>query len=112
MTFCEQLNTYIKQIGCSSKELVNASGPSTSVISRYRRGDRSPNIRGKQLCQTGSCHCSGKHHADCFFHGFPPKNYSFFVWDAAHLSFPDCTLIISGKPDLINVFPLLKDGFY
>ena len=63
-------------------------------------------------CQTGSCHCSGKHHADCFFHGFPPKNYSFFVWDAAHLSFPDCTLIISGKPDLINVFPLLKDGFY
>ena len=42
MTFCEQLNTYIKQIGCSSKELVNASGLSTSVISRYRRGDRSP----------------------------------------------------------------------
>jgi len=32
--------------------------------------------------------------------------------DAAHLPFPDCTLIISGKPDLINVFPLLKDGFY
>ena len=51
MTFCEQLNTYIKQIGCSSKELVNASGLSTSVISRYRRGDRIPNIRGKQLEQ-------------------------------------------------------------
>ena len=51
MTFCEQLNTYIKQIGCSSKELVNASGLSTSVVSRYRRGDRSPNIRGKQLVQ-------------------------------------------------------------
>ena len=51
MTFCEQLNTYIKQIGCSSKELVNASGLSTSVISRYRRGDRRPNIRGKQLEQ-------------------------------------------------------------
>lgn len=51
MTFCEQLNTYIKQIGCSSKELVNASGLSTSVISRYRRGDRIPNIRGKHLEQ-------------------------------------------------------------
>ena len=51
MTFCEQLNKYIKQIGCSSKELVNASGLSTSVISRYRRGDRKPNIRGKQLEQ-------------------------------------------------------------
>ena len=51
MTFCEQLNTYIKHIGCSSKELINASGLSTSVISRYRRGDRRPNIRGKQLEQ-------------------------------------------------------------
>ena len=51
MTFCEQLNKYIKQIGCSSKELVNASGLSISVISRYRRGDRKPNIRGKQLEQ-------------------------------------------------------------
>lgn len=51
MTFCEQLNKYIEQIGCSSQELVNASGLTTSVISRYRRGDRSPNIRSKQLEQ-------------------------------------------------------------
>lgn len=51
MTFCEQLNTYIKQIGCSSQELVSASGLTTSVISRYRRGDRSPNIKSKQLDQ-------------------------------------------------------------
>ena len=51
MTFCEQLNKYIKQIGCSSKELVNASDLSTSVISRYRRGDRKPSIRSKQLEQ-------------------------------------------------------------
>ena len=26
MNFCEQLNDYIKQIGCSSQELVTASG--------------------------------------------------------------------------------------
>ena len=51
MTFCEQLNHYINQFGCSSKDLVNASGLSTSVISRYRRGDRNPNIRSKQLEQ-------------------------------------------------------------
>ncbi len=51
MTFCEQLNNYIKQIGCSSQELVNASGLTASVISRYRRGDRSPNIKSKQLAQ-------------------------------------------------------------
>ena len=51
MTFCEQLNKYIEQIECSSQELVNASGLTTSVISRYRRGHRSPNIRSKQLEQ-------------------------------------------------------------
>ena len=51
MTFYEQLNNYIKQIGCSSQELVSASGLSTSVISRYRRGDRNPGIRSKQLEQ-------------------------------------------------------------
>lgn len=51
MTFYEQLNKYIKQIECSSKELVSASGLSTSVISRYRRGDRTPGIRSKQLEQ-------------------------------------------------------------
>ena len=51
MNFGEQLNEYINQIGCSSQELVNASGLSTSVISRYRRGDRTPNIRSKQLEQ-------------------------------------------------------------
>lgn len=51
MTFCEQLNEYIKLIDCSSQELVSASGLTTSVISRYRRGERSPNIRSKQLEQ-------------------------------------------------------------
>lgn len=51
MTFCEQLNEYINKIGCSSKDLVCASGLSSSVISRYRRGDRNPNIRSKQLEQ-------------------------------------------------------------
>lgn len=51
MTFCEQLNNYIEQIECSSQELVSASGLTTSVISRYRRGDRRPNIKSKQLGQ-------------------------------------------------------------
>ena len=51
MNFGDQLNEYINRIGCSSQELVNASGLSTSVISRYRRGDRTPNIRSKQLEQ-------------------------------------------------------------
>lgn len=51
MTFSEQLNKYIKQIECSSKDLVIASGLTTSVISRYRRGDRTPTLKSKQLEQ-------------------------------------------------------------
>ena len=51
MTFAEQLNEYIKQIGCSSKELVIVSGLTSSVISRYRKGERSPSIKSKQLDQ-------------------------------------------------------------
>ena len=51
MNFCEQLNKYIEQLECSSKELVIASGLSSTVISRYRNGERTPNIRSKQLEQ-------------------------------------------------------------
>lgn len=51
MDFCEQLNKYIEQLECSSKELVISSGLSSTVISRYRSGERTPNIRSKQLEQ-------------------------------------------------------------
>ena len=51
MTFSEQLNKYIKQIECSSKDLVIFSGLTSSVISRYRRGERTPSLKSKQLEQ-------------------------------------------------------------
>ena len=51
MTFSEQLNNYIEKINCSSQELSLASGLSSVVISRYRNGDRTPNIKSKQLEQ-------------------------------------------------------------
>ncbi len=49
MDFNKQLNEYINQLGCSSKELAEASALSPTVISRYRNGERTPNIRSKQL---------------------------------------------------------------
>ncbi len=49
MDFSKQLNEYINQLGCSSKELAEASDLSPTVISRYRNGERTPNIRSKQL---------------------------------------------------------------
>lgn len=49
MTFSEQLNNYMKQFECSSGDLVTASSLSSAVISRYRNGERTPNIKSKQL---------------------------------------------------------------
>ena len=49
MDFSNQLNEYISQLNCSSKDLSDASRLSQVVISRYRNGDRTPNKRSKQL---------------------------------------------------------------
>lgn len=42
MDFKEKLNEYIEQLGCTSKELAQASGLSAATISRYRSGERLP----------------------------------------------------------------------
>lgn len=42
MRFQEILNEYMKQLCCSGKELAEASGLSSSLISRYRSGERLP----------------------------------------------------------------------
>lgn len=49
MKFKEYLNNYINKIGCSAKELSNTSGISSSVISRYRSGERTPTYKSEQL---------------------------------------------------------------
>lgn len=42
MNFSEQLNRYIDLLGCTAKDLSDASGVSPATISRYRTGDRVP----------------------------------------------------------------------
>ena len=49
MTFDEQLNEYIALLGCTAKELSDASGLSPSVISRYRTGSRTPEADSGRL---------------------------------------------------------------
>ncbi len=58
MTFSEQLNKYLEQFSCSSQELVTASGLSSTVVSRYRKGDRTPSIKSTQLEQLVKGLCS------------------------------------------------------
>ena len=42
MKFTDLLNLYIKQIGCTAKELSETAGISTASLSRYRSGERMP----------------------------------------------------------------------
>lgn len=44
MAFSDALNSYIEQIGCSAKELSEASGVSPATISRFRSGERAPKV--------------------------------------------------------------------
>ena len=49
MTFSEKMNEYIELIGCSAKELSDASLISPAVISRYRNGERIPKYPSEQF---------------------------------------------------------------
>lgn len=49
MTFHEMLNQYIVQIGCSAKDLSASSEISAATLSRYRSGERTPDIDSEQL---------------------------------------------------------------
>ena len=51
MTFNEQLNEYISKLGCTAKDLMDASGLSASVLSRYRAGSHVPEIDSEQFLQ-------------------------------------------------------------
>lgn len=51
MTFQQQLNQYIEQLGCSAKTLSDKAGLSPSLLSRYRTGKSIPQTNSKQLEQ-------------------------------------------------------------
>lgn len=53
MRFYEQLNEYMKLLNCTAKELCSASGISAAALSRYRSGERVPDVHSEtfeQLC--------------------------------------------------------------
>lgn len=49
MVFCDVLNRYISQLGCTARELAAASGLSATAISRYRSGEREPHRQGAEI---------------------------------------------------------------
>ena len=53
MRFYEQLNQYMKAVNCTAKELCTVSGISAAALSRYRSGERVPDVHSEtfeQLC--------------------------------------------------------------
>ena len=49
MKFNEVLNRYLKELDCTAKKLSNESGLTSSVICRYRSGERTPIKNSEQL---------------------------------------------------------------
>ena len=49
MRFDEQLDQYMKQIGCTNRELAQAAGLGTGTVSRYHSGKRTPPPDSPQL---------------------------------------------------------------
>lgn len=49
MRFQELLDCYMQRLGCSGRELAEASGLSAAIISRYRSGSRLPSSRSDSL---------------------------------------------------------------
>ena len=72
MTFSEQLNKYIEDFESSPQDLVKASGLSAAVISRYRNGDRTPQLRSTQLDQLAN----GLYQMECSNNLLKEKNIS------------------------------------
>ena len=47
MKFSEKLNAYMEQLSCSAKDICNLSGISAASFSRYRKGERVPELGTK-----------------------------------------------------------------
>ena len=67
MNFHEKLNEYIQMLSCTAKELSELSGLSAATLSRYRSGERVPDMRSSAFSLL-FCHCQdlgtkGKFHA-------------------------------------------------
>lgn len=49
MKFSEKLNAYMEQLSCSAKDICNLSGISAASFSRYRKGERVPELGTKHF---------------------------------------------------------------
>lgn len=74
MRFDEQLDQYMKKIGCTNRELAQAAGLGTGTISRYHSGKRTPPPDSPQLA--GLAHGLVRLAAETRSEGNPEENWS------------------------------------
>lgn len=53
MTFSEHLNTYLQELDCTAKELAESSSLTSATVSRYRSGQRKPDIDALKRISSG-----------------------------------------------------------
>lgn len=64
MNYCEKLNEYIDMLSCTAKEISEASGLSSATLSRYRSGERIPEINSdafNSICKAIAVLSQNKH---------------------------------------------------
>lgn len=64
MNYCEKLNEYIEMLNCTAKEISEASGLSSATLSRYRSGERIPEINSEafnNICRAIAVISRNKH---------------------------------------------------
>ena len=74
MNFHHKLNEYMERLSCTAKELCSLSGISAASFSRYRNGERVPELgtkpfEGRRTASPESAHRRDAHRA----RGLPPS---------------------------------------
>ncbi|MGN0115844.1 MAG: hypothetical protein ACI396_11000, partial [Acutalibacteraceae bacterium] len=64
MNYCEKLNEYIEKLNCTAKEISEVCGLSSATLSRYRKGERIPEINSdafNSICKAIAVLSQNKH---------------------------------------------------
>lgn len=92
MNFSERLNEYIARLSCTARDLCSLSGISPASLSRYRNGERVPELGTKAL--EGLCSALAQIAAE--------KGVPGITADSVKASFADCADFVSADKELLR----------
>lgn len=92
MKFSEKLNEYIVQLSCTAKDICNLSGISAASFSRYRKGERVPELGTKHF--EGLCSALSQIAVE--------KDVSGITTDAVKEAFVNCDDFVSTDKELLR----------